>query len=139
VLVVLFPAVWPCLLLNYANNRRLRRLASGRIGEDIGTFARAFDRRAEPFDPRVVRATWDALRPYTTFPGGSVPLRPGDRLQEDLRIDLDDVAFDLIPEVAKRSGHSLHDERSNPLYGKIHTVGDFVRFITLQPRAAGGR
>ena len=44
-------------------------------GEDIGTFARAFDRRSEPFDPWVVRATWDALLPYCGF-----PLRPADRV-----------------------------------------------------------
>src|SRR5689334_4837994 len=51
-------------------NRYLRRLAAQRIGEDIGTFARVFDRRSPSFDPWVVRATWDVLEPYVRFPEG---------------------------------------------------------------------
>src|SRR5262249_24817516 len=62
------------------NGRRLRRLAEQRPSEDIGTFARAFDRRTEPFEPWLVRATWDALQPYVRFRDGQVPLRPTDRL-----------------------------------------------------------
>jgi hypothetical protein len=49
------------------DNRRLRRMAAERANEDIGSFARGFDRRAEPFDPWVVRAQW---------PTGPPPLRP---------------------------------------------------------------
>jgi len=58
------------VVANNARHRRLRRLAAARIGEDIGTFARAFDRRTSSFDPWVVRATWEALEPYVVFPGG---------------------------------------------------------------------
>src|SRR3954468_7641617 len=61
----------------------LTRIASERAGEDIGTFARAFDRRTAPFDPWVVRAIWDALQDY--FVG--MPFRPTDRLVEDFGID----------------------------------------------------
>jgi hypothetical protein len=130
---------WPFVLISiYLGsrhaNRYLRRLAGERTGEDIGTFAHGFDRHAEPFDPWVIRATWDALAPYLVFSEGRVPLRPTDRLEEDLRIDLDDIHFDLLHGVATRSGHSLDDCESNPFYGKVTTVGDFVRFITWQPR-----
>jgi hypothetical protein len=117
-------------------NRHLSRLAAERAGEDIGTFARAFDRRTEAFDPWVVRATWDALEPYVVFPKGRVPLRPTDRLEEDLHIDPLDIHFDLVQEVAERSGRSLDETESNPLFGHVETVGDFVRFITWQPPAA---
>jgi hypothetical protein len=127
------------LVGTYAGNRRLRRLAAERAGEDIGTFARAFDRRAEPFDPWVVRATWDALQPYVTFRGGRVPLRPTDRLVDDLCIDPDDIDFDLVKEVAERSGRSLDQPETNPYYGRVDTVGDFVRFISCQRRAAARR
>jgi hypothetical protein len=136
-LALLFPAIWPFLLLTCVRNRRLRRLAAERAGEDIGTFARAFDRRAEPFDPWVIRATWHAFRPYVAFRGGCLPLRPTDRLGEDLGIDPDDVDPDLIQQVATWSGHSLDHTDGNPFYGKIVTLGDLVKFITLQPRAAG--
>src|SRR5205809_1001806 len=64
------------LVAAIASNRHLRRLAAERAGEDIGTFARAFDRRTESFDPWVLRATWEALRPWVTFREGCLPLRP---------------------------------------------------------------
>ena len=126
-----------CLVATYARRRRLRYLADLRMGEDIGTFARAFDWRSEPFDPWVLRATWEALQPYVTFRGGQLPLRLGDRLDEDLCIDPYDIDY-LLQEVAERSGHSLDQTASNPFYGHVHTVGDFVRFITYQPRAEVG-
>ena len=37
-------------------NRHHGHLAAFRTDEDIGTFARAFNRRTKPFDPWVVRA-----------------------------------------------------------------------------------
>jgi hypothetical protein len=58
------------------------------------------------------------------------------RLVEDLCIDPEDLWWDLLPEVAERSGHSLDQAESSPLCGKVETVGDFVRFITWQPQAA---
>ena len=119
-------------------NRHYRRLAAERHGEGIGTFIRAFDRRSEPFDPWVLRATWEALVPYTRFRGGQLPLRATDRLSEDLLIDQDDIDFDIIKEVAERSGHSLKQLEANPYYGRIQTVGDFVQFITFQPRINEG-
>ncbi len=119
----------PIILIGWVDlKRHFRRLASNRKGEDIGSFARSFDRHHEPFDPWVIRATWDALRP-TIY----LPLRPSDSLNEDLRIDPDDID-DLLEEVTRRSRHSLASPESNPFYGKVITVGDFVRFVTARPK-----
>src|SRR5688572_6522200 len=73
VLLLLF-----CIASEVQNPRRLRHLASERSQEDIGTFARAFDRRREPFSPHVVRAVWDALEPYVSLEGSPVPVRSTD-------------------------------------------------------------
>jgi hypothetical protein len=79
--IALLAVAWPLLLLGwFVLRRHHHHLLDQRPGEDIGTFARAFDRRAEPFDPWVVRATWDALVPYVTHGDWHVPLRPTDRL-----------------------------------------------------------
>lgn len=118
----------------FVHNRLLRCLTAKRTGEDIGTFARTFNRRSELFDPWVLRATWDALEPYVVFRGGRLPLRRTDHLVDDLCIDPDDIAPGLFQEVAERSGRSLDQTVTNPFYGQVETVGDFVRFLTLQPR-----
>ena len=57
------------VILNARHVKRLMRLADARVGEDIGTFARAFDRRAPEFDPWVVRAVWDALQQHVEARG----------------------------------------------------------------------
>jgi hypothetical protein len=41
---------------------------------------------------------------------------------------------DLLPEVAGRAGYSLQQPESNPLSGRVQTVRDLVKFITLQPK-----
>jgi hypothetical protein len=135
--IFLGPLIIWIVAFNVLHNGELRRLAAQRAGEDIGSFARHFDRRAEPFDPWVVRATWDALQPWARFPGGRLPLRPSDRLGEDLRIDDEEVGDQLVPEVAERAGRSLQRAESNPYWGRVVTVGDFVRFVTMQPCVAG--
>ena len=117
-----------------SERRRLQRLAADRVGEDIGTFARAFNRRETPFDPWVVRATWDALQPYMKFRGGRAPLRPSDGLFTDLDLDGDAVDFEIIPEIAARCSRSVDRCETNPMYGRVATVGDLVQFITVQPR-----
>jgi hypothetical protein len=126
------------VILNLRRDQNLRRLASERGGEDIGTYARAFNRRSEAFDPWVVRATWDALQPYVAFRGGRVPIRPGDRLKENYGIDPEDFG-DLLLEVADRSGHSVDQDETTPFEGPVDTVGDFVRFVTYHPRRESDR
>jgi hypothetical protein len=130
--ILLFLLPW--IVAARSSRRYERNLANERKGEDIGTFARAFDRRVEPFDPWVVRASWEALQVYVSF-----PLRPTDRLIEDLCIDPDDIDLALLVDVAKRSRHSLDDPKANPYFAKFFsfqdvTVGDFVKLISWQPK-----
>jgi hypothetical protein len=123
-------AVW---LVGRLLHRRLARLARERAGEDIGTFARAFDRRATTFDPWVVRAVWDALAPWTELRGGGrLPLRPADVIAELGCVDED--LDDVFREAATRARHSRHGVEGNPYYGRVVTVGDLVAFIAHQPR-----
>jgi hypothetical protein len=70
--------------------------------------------------------------------GGRLPLRPADRLWEDLWIDPEDWADDLLPAVAGRAGYSLQQAESNRLFGRVQTVGDLAKFITLQPKICNG-
>jgi hypothetical protein len=123
-------------ILGIANNRRLRRLAAERQREDIGTFARSFDRRAS--DPWVIRAVWDAFVPYVSFPGGRLPLRASDCLDEDLRIDPDDVDI-LVREILARVGRTPEALERNPLTGRVRTIGDVVAFVNHQPKRLNGR
>lgn len=112
------------------------RLINERKDEDIGTFARAFNRRSDPFDPWVVRATWDALQLYV-----NLPLRPSDRLVEDFGIAEEEIDWSLFVEVATRSRHTLDDLEANPYFAKYSssrrnvTVGDFVKLISWQPKS----
>ena len=117
---------------------RLRRLAAGRPGEDIGTFARGLDRRTQPFDPWVVRATWDALTPHVSYPGGRVPLRQTDTLVDDLRIDPELLGIEFC-EIAQRAGRCLDGIEANPLYRDGRTVGDLVRLVSAQPLTGSAR
>ena len=115
------------------SDRYYRRLAAPRVGEDIGTFARALDRRAPTFDPWVVRAVWEALQPYVTYRGGRVPLRPTDELFGHLHVDPDDLDFVIVPEVAWRAGRSLDGIAENPRCGHVTTVGDLIDLVAYQP------
>lgn len=116
------------------HGRRMRRLAAGRAGESICTFARSLDRRA--VDPWVVRAVHERLQPYAMAGDAVVPLRVSDRLYRDLRVD-DEELDDVAREVARRTGRTLDDIERNPAYPVV-TAGDLVRFISHQPCAAGG-
>jgi hypothetical protein len=125
-------AVW---LVGRLLDRRLARLARERAGEDIGTFARAFDRRAPTFDAWVVRAVWDALAPWTELRGGGrLPLRPTDVIDELGCVDED--LDDVLREAAARARHTLDGVDGNPYFGRVVTVGDLVAFIAYQPRVA---
>jgi len=116
-------------------NFRVARRARSRLGEDIGSFARGFDRRAPRFDPWVIRAVWDALAPWTIVRDGTrFPLRPTDIIADlgCVGTDLDDV----YREAATRAGRRLDDVMGNPFSGRVDTVGDLVEFISHQPRVA---
>lgn len=118
----------PFLLFVHARDKRYRaRLTAERKGEDLGTFARSFDRRSKNFDPWVVRATWDALMFYMDY-----PIRASDRIV-DLGIDPDDIFFCVIPEVIERSGHVLDGAQPGTHPGR-ETVGDLVLWVSSLKR-----
>lgn len=113
-------------------SRRIGAMVCARAGEDIGTFARAFDRRAPGFDPRVLRATWDALQAIVDPAQRRFPLRPSDDFEKDFRMDDHDLE-DALLEVLDRTGRSRANTSSNPMYGRVRTVADLVGFATHQP------
>ncbi len=115
--------------------RRLAQLAAARPGESIGTFARAFDPRTT--DTWVVRAVYEQLQDMLKGCYPSFPLRPTDRLKEDLELDPDDLDLDLADEISERTGRPVADCSGNPYLGKIATVADIVRFFCAQPRSDG--
>ena len=95
-------------LAHQRSSRERTRRARARAGEDIGTFARGFDRRAPTFDPWVVRAVWDALAPWTQLPDGTrFPLRPSDVIADLGCVDED--LEDVIGHAASRARRCLNE------------------------------
>ena len=130
VLTLCLPVVLFGTLLAFGRLQLLRhaaRLRASRPGESLCTFARAFARRS--VDTRILRAVHDEVGWV------GIPLRPSDRIEEDLRLDLEDVSDDL-DDLAARAGRSLQGHEANPLWGRVETVGDLVAFLHHQPSLA---
>jgi hypothetical protein len=120
-------------VLDRPRARRLQVERRSRLNEDIGSFSRAFDRRAtDPLDPGAIRAVWDALLPLTAVGGPAIPLRPTDRFQLDLGVDPEEVE-ELIPGLVERCGRAVGNWTANPYYAGLSTVGALVHFISAQP------
>ena len=112
---------------------RLKPLVDARVDEDIGSFARAFDRRGmDPVDPWAIRAVWNALIPFTASRAGSVALRPTDEMVADLYVDPDDLD-DLIEPLVQQCERVPSNWSANPYYPRMRTVADLVFFISAQP------
>src|SRR5262245_39351363 len=120
-LVILVPAL--IVGISSIGWHRDRRMAEARKGESICQFARGFDCRN--IDSWIIRAVYEEF-------SGSFPLRPTDRLTEDLRIDGDDLDFSAI-HIPRHMGRRLDGYGRKPMYGKIETVGEGVMFFHLQP------
>jgi hypothetical protein len=127
-IAVLMVAGAPIIIRDAVRRRRMR---AERAGEGLCTFARSFNRRT--VDPWIIRAVYQALQPYVDTRDGPVPIRPSDRLYGELRIDEDELN-DVAETIARRIGRPLENSTANPLYGRVETVGDLVRFFTHQPR-----
>ena len=124
-------------VLEYRNRLRLRRLAQPRAGESICSYARALPIRE--LDPWVVRAVFEELQPYVADHGIPFPIRPADRLAEELGVDAEELNETVAPQIAQRIGRSLDGAEHNPYYGKVMTVEDLVRFFCAQPESPSGR
>lgn len=114
--------------------RRLLALASQREGQSICEFARDFEARA--VDTWVIRAVYEQLQGQLKHVHPSFPVRADDRLKQDLFLDDDDLDIDLAQEVEMRTGRTLDSSATNPYFGKVETVRDFVHFFQNQPRSA---
>jgi hypothetical protein len=78
-----------------------------------------------------VRATYEEFHAYYDR---LLPIRASDGIEEDLKMDWDDVD-DLLADVAFRAGRSLENLELNPLYGQVRNVGDLVLFLMYQPKS----
>ncbi len=119
------------LIATQCHGSHLKRLSAGRTGDPLCNFARAFDTRQ--VDTWIIRAVWDSLQFYVGSKSGPFPLLPEDQIFEDLCIDPEDLD-DIITGVAERTGYSVDDCESNPVYGNVESVGDLVLFVNHQPR-----
>lgn len=133
--------VWLCWRLANLRHRvrlsRLRRLAAERAGQDIGHFARDFERRS--VDPWVIRATYEEIRGAEPELA-AFPLRGDDPLGDEVLFGDPDSIDDVVARVSRRTGRTLRRCERNPLYGKTHTVRDLVAFMSLQAlRASSAR
>ena len=106
--------------------RRDQRLAAERSGESACSFARSFDFRHT--DTAVIRAVYEEVQANVAF-----PIRATDRLRDDLRLDDEDLGFDIIPAIARRIGRTLDDYKANPNYEDCVTVAGLVHFLAAQP------
>ncbi len=120
------------VLINRRREAQLRRLAASRAGESLCTFTRALPRAER--DPWAIRAVYGALSRHVRFGKATLPLRPSDRLVEDLRVDPDDLN-DLVYGVADRIGRDMDRSYLNPYYDRVVTIADLLAFLRMQPRA----
>ena len=110
---------------------KFRRLRASRQVDDIGTFARSVPIRE--LDTWVIRATYEEVAVYLGTEKEPFPVRPSDRLKEDLEIDGEDL-WDIVFAIVKRCGRTLDDFEKNPLYTKMKTVEDLIRVVMWQKK-----
>ena len=62
-------------------------------------------------------------------------MQKGENRLQFMRMDAEDLELDLASRIENRTGRTLEDSERNPLYGRIETVRDLVRFFSAQPRS----
>jgi hypothetical protein len=108
-------------------------LLKDRQSDSICTFAQHFDCRKT--DTWIIRAVYEQLQNYLKSEKDNFPIRPLDDVFMDLKIDDEDFEYDLVTEIAERTGRSLDNAESNPYYGKANIVENLVYFFNAQPTA----
>lgn len=111
--------------------RKLKQLRSSRRGEDIGSFSRSLPIRQ--LDTWVVRAVYEEISAYVGTKDKPFPIRPTDRLAEDLEVDQEDLG-DMICSIADRCGRSLGELEKNPIFTTMKTITDVIQMLMLQPK-----
>src|SRR5690606_13161612 len=99
--------------------RRLAPLEASRADEGICSFVRALPIR--DLDTWVVRATFEEVQGHLQHGAQGFPLRPSDRLVEDLEIDPEDLE-DIVVTIADRTGRTLEGYQANPRYAGMTTA-----------------
>lgn len=113
-------------------NMHFNSLLKDRENDSICTFSRHFEFRQ--IDTWVIRAVYEQLQSYLNGENENFPIRATDDVFKDLMIDDEDFEYDLVEEIAQRTGRSLNDADSNPYYGKANIVENLVYFFNEQPK-----
>jgi hypothetical protein len=114
-------------------NKHFKRLLQDRDDDSICTFSRYFEYRK--IDTWIIRAVYEQLQTYMSNEKEKFPIRPTDDVFIDLMVDDEDFEYDLVEEIAQRTGRSLENAESNPFYGKANIVENLVYFFNEQPKA----
>ena len=117
--------------LSKKREKKFRALEAKREELTICNFARSFD--CKKIDTWVIRAVYEKLQKYILFDGKAFPVKADDHLLDDLEIDEEDLDYDIIDEIAQRTGRSLENTENNPYYYKVKLVRDLVFFFNEQP------
>jgi hypothetical protein len=112
--------------------KHFNKLLQDRQSDSICTFTRHFEFRK--IDTWVIRAVYEQLQNYMNGEKENFPIRATDNVFTDLMIDDEDFEYDLVEEIAQRTGRSLENAESNPYYGKANIVENLVFFFNEQPK-----
>lgn len=107
-----------------------KKLMRQRQGESLCTFSRA--ENLTGIDTFILRAVYEEIQ-IEIPPQQNFPLRWSDNLYSGLHLQGDNVE-ELIERVAQRTGRCIKHTELNPLFGKIHTVGDLIVFFNHQSK-----
>jgi len=106
------------------------QLMAQRHGESLCTFSR--EQTLTGIDTFIVRAVYEEIQ-FEIPLQKDFPLRWSDNLYSVLHVDGDNLE-ELIERIAQRTDRCITYTKLNPLYGKIHTVGDLIIFLNHQPK-----
>lgn len=113
-------------------NEHFAKLLEDRENDSICTFSRHFEFRE--IDTWVIRAVYEQLQSYLNSEKEHFPVRATDDVFGDLMIDDEDFEYDIVEEIAQRTGRTLDNAESNPYYGKANIVENLVFFFNEQPK-----
>lgn len=126
-LLLISSATWVGVAVD---RRRRRRLAHARRDSSICDFARSFPRHTDTW---VLRSVYEALSNYLAVDGRPLPVWAEDDCMKNLGIDPEDLDA-IAQEAASRCRRSMDEVEGNPLFGRVATASDLVRFLEAQPR-----
>jgi hypothetical protein len=110
------------------------KMVEERKGESICTFVRKID--FHHIDTWVIRAVYEEIQSHLAYLSPKFPLRPTDHIMDDFKIDGDDFDMDIVSNIAKRTGRTFENYKSNPYYHNALTVGGLIAFFNAQPKTA---